>query len=224
MCIVTISAYRYSHSSKDWLLFISPQKYLCWINCEFLKWKHPYSRRNKDCQRITKLLLTIRHFEVAPENGSRWLSSALWDCFGGRISNTATNLSLKQCHNALWQPSQFGLPRNLKMGISDANSLTFAAAFVSSQCASKLFRAFFSSKWTGVIYVITGILTTAKRPWERITLFSSDYGEVNSCFCQVMYLKSRIKELVLSWLGSTWFLCSLQILWTILIWEKGQRK
>ena len=174
------------------IAFYLASKILILDNCEFLKWKHPYSRRNKDCQRITKLLLTIRHFEVAPENGSRWLSSALWDCFGGRISNTATNLSLKQCHNALWQPSQFGLPRNLKMGISDANSLTFAAAFVSSQCASKLFRAFFSSKWTGVIYVITGILTTAKRPWERITLFSSDYGEVNSCFCQVMYLKSRI--------------------------------
>ena len=28
----------------------------------------------------------IRHFEVVREIGSRWLSSALWDCFGGRIS------------------------------------------------------------------------------------------------------------------------------------------
>ena len=69
-----------------------------------------------------------------------------------------------------------------KWWISDAISLTFAAAFVSSQCASKLFRAFFSSKWTGVIYVVTGILTTTKRPWERIKLFSSDYGETEFLF------------------------------------------
>ena len=164
------------------IAFISPQKYLYWINCEFLKWKHPYLGSNKDCQRITKLLLTIRHFEVALETWSRWLSSALWDCCGGRTSKWRQICSPKQFHNALWQTSQFGLPRNLKMGISDANSLTFAAAFVSSQCASKLFRAFFSSKWTGVIYVITGILTTAKRPWERIKLFSSAYGESEFMF------------------------------------------
>ena len=28
----------------------------------------------------------INHFEVAQETGSIWLQSALWDCFGGRIS------------------------------------------------------------------------------------------------------------------------------------------
>ena len=28
----------------------------------------------------------IRHFEVVQETGSRWLSSALWDCFGDEFS------------------------------------------------------------------------------------------------------------------------------------------
>ena len=56
----------------------------------------------------------IRHFEVAQENGSRWLSSALWDCFEARIFNIVANLS-KQSHNALWRPTRPGLPRNLKV-------------------------------------------------------------------------------------------------------------
>ena len=42
----------------------------------------------------------IGHFKVARETGSRWLSSALWDSFGGRIFNIATNLfpkTVPQC-------------------------------------------------------------------------------------------------------------------------------
>ena len=38
------------------------------------------------------LNLSIRPFEVVQETGSRWLSSALWDGFGGRIFNMAANL------------------------------------------------------------------------------------------------------------------------------------
>ena len=41
--------------------------------------------------------------------------SALWDYFGGRIFNMVANSSSKQSHNTLWQPSQTGLPRNLKV-------------------------------------------------------------------------------------------------------------
>ena len=78
------------------------------------------------------LSLVIRHFEVARENSSRWFSSALWDCFGGRIFNMAAivpknNPTMhfhkhldrspafstwrqispqKQSHNALSQPSR----------------------------------------------------------------------------------------------------------------------
>ena len=42
----------------------------------------------------------IGHFKVARETGSRRLSSALWDSFGGRIFNIATNLfpkTVPQC-------------------------------------------------------------------------------------------------------------------------------
>ena len=56
----------------------------------------------------------IRHFEVARETGSRWLSSALWDCFEAHIFNIVANLS-KQSHNALSRPARPGLPRNLKV-------------------------------------------------------------------------------------------------------------
>ena len=69
-------------------------------------------------------IFDIRHFEVARETGSRWLSSALWDCFGGRIFNMAANLSPKQSHNALWQLSRPGAQRNLKV----ANSHPLLAA------------------------------------------------------------------------------------------------
>ena len=41
------------------------------------------------------LNLSLRPFEVVRETGSRWLSSALWDGFGGRIFNMAANLCLK---------------------------------------------------------------------------------------------------------------------------------
>ena len=41
------------------------------------------------------LNLSIRPFEVMRETGSRWLSSALWDCFGGRTFNMAANLCPK---------------------------------------------------------------------------------------------------------------------------------
>ena len=58
------------------------------------------------------LLATLR---LGGRPGRRWMSSALRDCFGGRISNMAATSSSKQSHNALWQPSQTGLPRNLKV-------------------------------------------------------------------------------------------------------------
>ena len=41
--------------------------------------------------------------------------SALWDCFGRRIFNMPAILPPKQSHNALWQPSRPGHPRNLKV-------------------------------------------------------------------------------------------------------------
>ena len=41
------------------------------------------------------LNLSLRPFEVVRETGSRWLSGALWDGFGGRIFNMAANLCLK---------------------------------------------------------------------------------------------------------------------------------
>ena len=39
--------------------------------------------------------LNVSHFEVEWETRSRWLQSALWDCFGGQIFHMAANLSLK---------------------------------------------------------------------------------------------------------------------------------
>ena len=45
---------------------------------------------------ITISLDNIGHFEVVGETGSRWLSSALWDCFGGCIFNMVANLFPKQ--------------------------------------------------------------------------------------------------------------------------------
>ena len=47
------------------------------------------------------LNLSIRPFEVVRETGLRWLSSALWDCFGGRISTWRQICPPKQSHNAL---------------------------------------------------------------------------------------------------------------------------
>ena len=58
------------------------------------------------------LLATLR---LCGRPGRRWMSSALWDCFGGRIFNMVATSSSKQSHNTLWQPSQTGLPRNLKV-------------------------------------------------------------------------------------------------------------
>ena len=58
------------------------------------------------------LLATLR---LCGRPGRRWMSSALWDYFGGRIFNMVANSSSKQSHNTLWQPSQTGLPRNLKV-------------------------------------------------------------------------------------------------------------
>ena len=58
------------------------------------------------------LLATLR---LCGRPGRRWMSSALWDCFGERIFNMVATSSSKQSHNTLWQPSQTGLPRNLKV-------------------------------------------------------------------------------------------------------------
>ena len=58
------------------------------------------------------LNLSIHPFEVVRETGSRWLSSALWDCFGGRIFKMAANLCPKtvpQCTLttiSTWSPAQ----------------------------------------------------------------------------------------------------------------------
>ena len=43
---------------------------------------------NADATTVDQLgqALTIGHFEVARLTGSRWLSSALWDCFGDAFS------------------------------------------------------------------------------------------------------------------------------------------
>ena len=41
--------------------------------------------------------------------------SALWDCFGDKIAAMLKMRLPKQSHNALWQPSWPGLPRNLKV-------------------------------------------------------------------------------------------------------------
>ena len=43
----------------------------------------------------------IRHFEVVQETGSKWLSSALWDCFGDEFSTGRQICPPKQCHSAL---------------------------------------------------------------------------------------------------------------------------
>lgn len=61
---------------------------------------------------------TIRYSEVARETRSRWLSSALWDCFGGEFSTWRQIRQPKHFHNALWQPSQPDHPRNLKVANS----------------------------------------------------------------------------------------------------------
>ena len=47
------------------------------------------------------LNLSIRPFEVMRETGSRWLSSALWDCFGDALSTWRQICAPKQSHNAL---------------------------------------------------------------------------------------------------------------------------
>ena len=57
----------------------------------------------------------IRHFEVARETGSRWLSKCIVGLFGGKIAAMLKMRLPKQSHNALWQPSWPGLPRNLKV-------------------------------------------------------------------------------------------------------------
>ena len=55
--------------------------------------------------------VAVRHFEVARETGSRWLSSVLWDCFGDKFAALLKRRPPKQSHNALAP----GLPPNFKV-------------------------------------------------------------------------------------------------------------
>ena len=71
------------------------------------------------------LSLVIRHFEVTRENRSRWFSSALWDCFGGRIFNMAANLSPKTVSQCAFTTISTGLPRNLEEANLIARILNF---------------------------------------------------------------------------------------------------
>ena len=57
----------------------------------------------------------IRHFEVAQEIRSRWLWKCIVGLSGDVFSTWRPKRPLKQSHNALWQPSRSGLPRNLEV-------------------------------------------------------------------------------------------------------------
>ena len=71
--------------------------------------------------------VAVRHFEVARETASRWLSSVLWDCFGDKFAALLKRRPQKQSHNALAP----GLTRNLKV----ANIQHFRQASWSSHSA-----------------------------------------------------------------------------------------
>ena len=62
--------------------------------------------------RVLRTRSTIRHFEVTWETGSRWF----WNCIVGLFFSTWRQICPpKESHNALWQTSWPGLPRNLKV-------------------------------------------------------------------------------------------------------------
>ena len=56
----------------------------------------------------------ISLFEVARRPGRDGCQSALWDCFGERISRHVKNLLPETVPQCLLKPSRPGLPRNLK--------------------------------------------------------------------------------------------------------------
>ena len=49
--------------------------------------------------------------------------SALWDCFGDEFAAMLKMCPPKESHNALWQPSRPGLPRNEYMAESASNKI-----------------------------------------------------------------------------------------------------
>ena len=117
------------------------------------------------CGRLFKQLGLHSPLWGCGETGATWLSNKLWDCFSGRIFNMAANSSPKQSHNALWQPSRPGPPRNLKVA-NTIHTLAFLRWALSM-------RTFFSLLHHGSRHSSTSMTSCyfSDIAWDQLTQF-----------------------------------------------------